>query len=129
MKKQVPDITRINKLSNIYKTVNKKAEFLLVPTGEFESNSDDYFTKSLIDSLQTGYPIVKFGKTKKGSANQSPLFKFLTDKDLNGKFNVDVEVPWQMFALTESGKLYAVMLGVDDIESGRLLEILNAKTN
>jgi glutathione peroxidase len=116
-------------LNSIYKSVKKGAEFILISTTEFDSKAFNYFTRERIDSLKLDFPVVGMGKTKKGSLNQSSLFKFLTDKNQNGKFDIDVEVAWQMFALTESGKLYAVMLGSDDIESGRLLDILKAKTN
>lgn len=128
-RKDEPDLSKIMQLNNIYKSVNKGAEFILVSTTEFDSKASNYFTKERIDSLKLDFQVVGMGKTKKGSIDQSSLFKFLTDKNLNGKFDIDVEVAWQMFALTESGKLYAVMLGSDDIESGRLLDILNAKTN
>lgn len=128
-RKDEPDLSKIMQLNSIYKSVKKGAEFILVSTTEFDSKGSNYFTKERIDSLKLGFQVIGMGKTKKGSIDQSSLFKFLTDKNLNGKFDIDVEVAWQMFALTESGKLYAVMLGSDDIESGRLLDILNAKTN
>lgn len=128
-KKQEPDLQKFKQLNALYKTARRQAEFLVVVTGEFDSRTNNFFTKENIDSLGLNFPVVSLGKTKRGNSGQSALFKFLTDRNQNGRFDIDVEVPWQMFALTESGKLYAVMLGADDIESGRLLEILNAKTN
>jgi glutathione peroxidase-family protein len=47
--------------------------------------------------------------TKKGSANQSELMKWLTHKEQNRRFNNDVSGPGQIFFIDEEGELYAVM--------------------
>lgn len=46
--------------------------------------------------------------TRKNAVQQADLFKWLTDKDKNGHFDMDVEGAGQKFFVNESGTLYGV---------------------
>ena len=78
---------------------------------------EDGYTEQNTESLKTWYRtylgnqfvISKGMYTHKTSANQHPLFKWLTDKNLNMHFDMDVEGIGDQFFISENGTLYGVL--------------------
>jgi glutathione peroxidase len=69
------------------------------------SNNLKTWYRSILDSQ---FLISKGLHTRK-SSSQEPLFKWLTDKDLNRHFDLDVEGAGQQFFISETGNLYGVI--------------------
>ena len=70
--------------------------------------------KSLIsllrDTIKVNYPIASVSKAlKKQDKEHHILLKWLTSKSMNGHFDEDVEGDSQMFIISETGILYAVV--------------------
>jgi len=47
--------------------------------------------------------------TRKSSSYQNEIFAWLTDKDLNGHFDKEVDGPGSEFFVSASGELYGVL--------------------
>ena len=80
--------------------------------------SEDGYPQNNIDSLYTWYrsilgPLVVISKVvyshKKSGIQQDALFKWLTNKNLNGHFNSDVSGIFNEFILWTDGQLIAAM--------------------
>ncbi|OQP67842.1 hypothetical protein [Niastella populi] len=79
----------------------------------------------IMNSYQkSGILITEVMGSKKGNG-QSPLMKWLTTKNENGHFDMDVKGPGQKFFVNEQGKLYAV-LGQLPLSSPFINKIINA---
>ncbi|OQP66425.1 hypothetical protein A3860_13110 [Niastella vici] len=72
----------------------------------------------------TGILVTDMMGSRKGN-NQSPLMKWLTNKNENGHFNMDAKGPGQKFFVNEQGRLYAV-LGQLSLSSPFINKIVNA---
>jgi glutathione peroxidase len=72
----------------------------------------------------TGILITDVIRARKGNG-QSPLMKWLTNKNENGHFDMDAKGPGQKFFVNEQGKLYAV-LGQLSLSSPFINKIVNA---
>lgn len=72
----------------------------------------------------TGILVTEAMASRKGNA-QSPLMKWLTNKNENGHFDMDTKGPGQKFFVNEQGKLYAV-LGQLSLLSPVINKIVNA---
>jgi glutathione peroxidase len=73
----------------------------------------------------TGILITDAMCSRKGNC-QSPLMKWLTNKNENGHFDLDVRGPGQKFFVNEQGKLYSV-LGQMSLSSPFINKIVNAR--
>lgn len=79
---------------------------------------EDGYSPSVKDDLKQWYRS-KLGNyititdglyTRKSSAGQHDLFKWLTDVNRNGTFDMDVEGPGQQFFIKENGELYGMLV-------------------
>lgn len=122
-----PDSLRVNKVSKIVKEFGSKLKTILIPISDFNSASPDKSKDYLKKFQKEGIIVTETVWAKKTSQQQSVFLKWLTSKDKNNHFDIDVKVPFQMFAISEKGNLYAVMAGNDDIDKGYLKEILAVK--
>jgi glutathione peroxidase len=62
--------------------------------------------------LNSGIMVTEGVYTRKTSgSNQHPLFRWLTNADKNGHFNVDADAAGQFFVVSKSGALYSVLSG------------------
>jgi glutathione peroxidase-family protein len=63
--------------------------------------------------------------TRKNSAYQTPLFKYLTNADQNGYFNEDVHGAGEKFFINKVGDLYGISMPDADFNSDIFLSMLN----
>lgn len=119
-----PDSLRVNKISKIIKEFGSKLTTIVIPISDFSSTSLDNSKGYLKKYQKEGIIVTETIIAKKTSQQQSVFLKWLTSKDKNNRFDIDVQVPFQMFAISEKGRLYAVMAGNNDIDKGYLRDIL-----
>lgn len=91
-------------------TSNPKVAVIVIPANDV---NDTLANAATVNTLQTASDkvivagIVAARKDK--ASNQNPLLQWLTHADKNGHFNADVETDNQLYLISESGVLYAVL--------------------
>jgi glutathione peroxidase len=94
------------------------------------SQEDGYSkdSKAVIKTMyqNTGIVVTESMSSRKGNG-QSPLMKWLTNKDENGRFDRDIEGPGQKYFVNEQGKLYAVFSGRLSLSSPFINKVVNAR--
>ena len=85
----------------------------------FEKQEDELYMNQ-----QANYILAESMKVKEAADKQSSLFRWLTDKDKNGHFDVDVTGTGQKFFVDEAGELYAVMGGETKLSNPIIDKIL-----
>lgn len=74
------------------------------------NKKDDNKLKKMYDNPKNNFLITEGMKVKKDSSEkQTPIFKWLTNKDKNKHFDNDVRGVGHKFFVDESGELYAVL--------------------
>lgn len=113
-----------SRLKNFMTTYGDKVQVIGVPSQE-DGYSED--SKAAMQALcqNTGILVTEAMVTRKGSG-QSPLMKWLTNKNENGRFDMDVKGPGHKFFVNEQGKLYAVLAGKLPLSSPFINKIVNA---
>lgn len=112
------------RLKNFVTTYGDKVQVIGVPSQEdgYSKNS-----KAAIQALcqNAGILVTEALVTRKGNG-QSTLMKWLTNKNENGRFDMDAKGPGQKFFVNEQGKLYAVLAGKLPLSSPFINKIVNA---
>lgn len=99
----------INDLAQLQKKYQGSLVVIGIPSGEAGYKEQDVDKlKKMYREASANIIIAEGMKAKKG-AEQSALFQWLTNKDLNRHFDQDVEGAGSKFFVDESGELYAVM--------------------
>lgn len=99
---------------------------------------EDGFTQQLKDSLQTWYRS-KLGEhviitdglyTRRNSASQQHgLFRWLTDKEQNGRLQVDAKAPGYRYMIHPGGELYAALHPSTTLWGSTMQRVLNTATS
>jgi glutathione peroxidase len=110
-------------LKSFVATYGDKVQVIGVLSQE-EGHSKD--SKAAIKTIyqNTGILVTDGMRSRKGNG-QSPLMKWLTNKNENGHFDMDAKGPGQKFFVNEQGTLYAV-LGQLSLSSPFINKIVNA---
>jgi glutathione peroxidase len=91
-------------------------------------SQEDGYSKGSKTAIKTMYQntgiLVTDGMRSRKGNGQSPLMKWLTNKNENGHFDMDAKGPGQKFFVNEQGKLYAV-LGQLSLSSPFINKIVN----
>ncbi len=102
--------TNFSQLFELKKLREKKNEGLVVvvvPTNDFGNEpADNSQIASLFNELQL--PFILCSKTVVLGDNSHPLFKWLTQKQLNGVLDTRITGPFHKFLINANGKLEAV---------------------
>jgi glutathione peroxidase len=104
----------LNALDSIRAVYNGSLSIIAVPSLESgympaKKNELKQWYKS---KLNSGIMVTEGVYTRKTSgSNQHPLFRWLTNADKNGHFNVDADAAGQFFVVSKSGALYSVLSG------------------
>lgn len=87
-------------------TANPTVIFILVPANDFASPGD-----TVVLENPSGDIVLSEGADvkKDNGSNQSPLMQWLTDPAKNSHFNADVRTDNQLYFISETGVLYAVL--------------------
>lgn len=106
----------------------KGIQIILIPSYE------DGFKKSMENSIKDRFPEDSLGLfitggmfTHKTSGEQNELFKWLTDKSKNNRFDLDVTGAGQLFFIDENGELYAALASDVNLKDPFLERILARK--
>ena len=106
-----PDYRQLRSLDTLYQRHKNHVEIIAIPIEEFGKAMPDKSLISLLrDTIKVNYPIASVSKAlKKQDKEHHILLKWLTSKSMNGHFDEDVEGDSQMFIISETGILYAVV--------------------
>ena len=104
-----PDYGYLKYLSNL-QGLYKNLIVIAVPAIDFGGESNDVKQNAVRDSLPVNIILIKPARVdKKNGVLQNDLFRWLTDDKENAHFNVDVTRDDQVYVISESGVLYAVL--------------------
>lgn len=88
----------------------KNLVIIAIPAIDFGGDISDIKQKDIRDSLPENIILTKADKVNKKNGNgQQQLFKWLTNVGENSHFDVDVKRDDQLYIISESGVLYAVL--------------------
>jgi len=125
-----PDVARLKLLDTLQKSNPQNIQVIVMPIQDFDGTAVNNKLKTqLIDSLQLSVAIAVPGKGQRAAgSSQQILLAWLTNKNSDIHFDVDIENPFQVFVLSESGMVYAVLHGAGDVSAGILKTVLSAKS-
>ncbi len=88
----------------------KNLVIIAIPAIDFGGDISDIKQKDIRDSLPQNIILTRTDKVNKKNGNgQQQLFKWLTNVGENSHFDVDVKRDDQLYIISESGVLYAVL--------------------
>jgi glutathione peroxidase len=89
---------------------NAPIAVVLIPANDLGKPFDDSTIEVIKNILSKNLILSASAKVKKAEAqNQDPIFQWLTHSDRNAHFNADVTTNKQIYIVSESGILYAVL--------------------
>ena len=89
---------------------SEKVTVIAFPSIDFGGSSNETQLKQLKDSIGLSLIMIKPGYVRKSRSNdQNQLFRWLTKKEENTHFDLDVERTDQLFIISEKGILYSVL--------------------
>lgn len=93
------------------KTANPKIGFLLIPANDVGADSDDSTAmREVMVRTPEKIMLSGAGRVKKDNGDkQHPIMQWLTDVKKNRHFDMEVESDVQIYVVSESGELYAVL--------------------
>jgi glutathione peroxidase-family protein len=117
-----PDINWLEKLDSIQNS-DSTFQVVAVPANDFSGLGNDSLLASLRDSLSLKIKMLRSSFVRKSAGDSQELvFKWLTDVNANTHFDVDADVPNQLFIISPTGVLYSVLSS--DVSSDVLSQIL-----
>lgn len=107
------------------KTANPKVAFILIPASDMDSTENDSTAmRDIKDKTPEKLVLSDAGKVKKDKGDkQNTIMQWLTDVGKNKHFDLEVESDVQIYVVSESGELYAVL--TKDTKLAILNEVLN----
>jgi glutathione peroxidase len=122
------NISQLEKLTLIKKSIKDSSFFVLVPTTSFgsENKSSDQI-KAYYSKYSNSNCIITEVMETKGNG-QNKLFKWLTRKTENGKIDSEVKRPLQKYVVNKSGQISGVFSGKLNLNSREFIDgITNIK--
>ena len=105
-----PDEMFLKKLDTLYRNNSSTLQVIAVPVSDFGRAISHKKLTALYNRLQLGFILSQTAKGKKANgAQQHPALYWLTHSISNTHFDNDVEEPGQLFVISETGDLFAVM--------------------
>lgn len=123
-----PDLRKLKFLDSLYMNNPNTLDIIVVPTEDFDTTFGRIdLKKLLIDSLHFHFIVSAPGYgTKAKAGKQLPLMKWLTNAVNNRHFDNDLLSVNQTFVISETGVLFAEMMGPADLYI-KITAILKAK--
>jgi glutathione peroxidase len=115
-----------DQLKNFVATYGDKIQVIGVLSQE-EERSTNSKVEIKAAYQNTGIWVTEEMGSRKGEG-QSPLMKWLTNKNENGRFDIDAKGPGQKFFVNEKGRLYAVLTGKLPLSSPFFNKVVNARS-
>ena len=102
----------LNALDSIRNFYSGSVSIIAVPSLEngYSPSKKNELKQWYRSKLNSGVIVTEGVYTRKTSgSNQHPLFRWLTNADKNGHFNVEADAAGQFFVVSKSGALYSVL--------------------
>jgi len=112
-------------LEQLYKENKGKLVVIAVPSNDFgnkEPGSDKEIKNYVEKHYDVTFPLM--AKTSVKGDNENPLYKWLTEKSLNGVMDTKVAWNYQKYMIDENGKLVGVVDPKDSPGSDKIIEWL-----
>lgn len=104
-----PDELYLKMLDTLYRNNNTTVQVIAVPVSNFGNAISNDSLTVLFKKLNLSYIISKTAEGRKENNHQHPILYWVTHVSSNKRFDNDIEEPGQLFVISESGVLYAVM--------------------
>lgn len=105
-----PDFGYMKYLASLQSQKFNNTVVIAVPSTDFGGDVSDSKQQATRDSLPANIILTSPSKVnRKNGTGQEQLFKWLTNADENSHFDVDVKRDDQIYFISESGILYAVL--------------------
>lgn len=119
-----PQFSDMEKLYKEYK--DKNFVVVAIPSDDFgdkEPGSNAEIKNYVEKNYGVTFPMM--AKTSVKGENEAPLYKWLTEKDLNGVMDTKVAWNYQKYMIDENGKLVGVIDPKESPSSDKVVEWLN----
>ena len=124
-----PDKDQLRLLDKIYKNSNGQVAVIAIPLSDFGIPRPLAELKSILrDSLNLSFEVSDISRGKAGP-NQNVLIKWLTSKNLNNHFDLDVNVPGEIYFISDSGFFYATLRRKLYQSEQSLIQVLNLQVH
>lgn len=106
-----PNYAQLLSLDTLYRQHKNNLSVIAVPVADFgQAMPEKDLIKLVRDSLKLSYPVTAVSNAqKKQGYGQHSLLQWLTSKAKNRHFDADVEEEGQLYVISETGILYAVL--------------------
>ncbi|HKK42681.1 MAG TPA: glutathione peroxidase [Bacteroidales bacterium] len=112
-------------LEQLYKDNSDKLVVIAVPSNDFgdkEPGSDNEIKNYVEKHYDVTFPVM--AKTSVKGEDENPLYKWLTEKKLNGVMDTKVAWNYQKYMIDENGKLVGVVDPKESPGSDKIMEWL-----
>lgn len=126
-----PDKSLLLKLDSIYRHNGAAIMPIVIPIQDFGSHiSEESLLRFCRDTLQLKMPIsqISFGG-KSNATHQHPLLRWVTTKEYNQHFDYDIKNGNELFILSETGKLFAVLKNTNGSNGSLINKLLTVNAN
>lgn len=89
---------------------NPKVAIIIIPANDFGTDTDAVLKTSIVSAAPEGVILASAARVKKDKGqNQNSIMKWLTTGSENSHFDEEVNSDFQIYVISESGVLYAVL--------------------
>lgn len=122
-----PDTPLLTQLDELQKKYRDRLRVIVIPVND-ASSAAKAVDASRWQGTGGSYEVsaVSAGKKTSGTA-QHPLLRWVTDEKENRHFNHDIKEGGYLFAISETGRLFAVLKRSGSVEQSLLQHILDSK--
>jgi len=125
-----PEELFLKKLDTLYRNNSAVLQVIAVPVSDFGTPVSNESLLAIYNRLNLGFIMTRAGKGKKTNGDhQLSLLQWLTHSDANKRFDNDVEEPGQLFVISETGLLYAVMKSKVSPTGATMNKVISQKVN
>jgi glutathione peroxidase len=90
--------------------VNPKVVIIIIPANDFGTDTDSVLKLSIISAAPANIVLASAANVKKDKGqNQNSIMRWLTTGSENSHFDQEVNSDYQIYVISESGVLYAVL--------------------
>jgi len=122
-----PDTPLLSQLDELQKKYLDRLKVIVIPVRDV-SNSAIAVDANWWQGTGGSYEVSAVSAGKKASETaQHPLLRWITDEKENRHFNHDIKEGGYLFAISETGRLFAVLKRSSSVEQSLLQRILDSK--
>ena len=116
--------SQVTEMEKLYEDFRDNLVIIAVPSNDFgnqEPGSNEEI-KSFVKENNLTFPVM--AKTSVKGDSEEPLYKWLTQKDLNGTMDTEVAWNYQKYMIDENGKLVGIVEPKESLDSDKVKEWL-----